>query len=165
MDQLTSRASKLRTSAHRFQSEVARMQLTIWRDRISRLDVVDTGRLRQSLTSDVSYDRDTIGSEMLFTFIGYGLYQDRGTGRGYRRDNGGDLPFLGRSYRYLHRLDQPRKVGPAWGGGMTSGAPRKRRVWFSKSWWVTQQVVRERMVKLFGEMYRGQFSVLESLHA
>lgn len=151
----------VRGDVRRFQEEVVRMQIEIWRDRMERLGVLDKGRLRDSVTGDLRASGD--GAAMVFAFISYGIYQDRGTGRGYVRGNGGDLPFLGKAYRAKHGLDKPRKRGPAWGGGMTSGEVRERRPWFSRAWWVTQQVVREGMVRLIGDAYKGQFSEIEAL--
>ena len=39
---------------------------------------------------------------MRFKFLQYGIYVDLGTGKGYKRGNGGDLKFLGKDYRKEH---------------------------------------------------------------
>ena len=38
-------------------------------------------------------------SSLAFRYLEYGIYVDLGVGNGYRRDNGGDLPFLDTAYR------------------------------------------------------------------
>ena len=61
------------------------MMVTIWREKIMRLHVVDTVLLHNDITENV-----TMGSSELTViqhkFMEYGIYQDCGTGRGYEID-------------------------------------------------------------------------------
>ena len=86
--------------------EGVRTMLDIWRERIERLRIMDTGTLHQSLTETVT------GSAELrlidFKFVRYGIYQALGVGNGYSKDNGGDLEFLDPEYRKAHNLGKPR---------------------------------------------------------
>ena len=58
-------------------------------------------------------------TQLTFEFLQYGLYVDAGTGRGYKRGNGGDLYFLAKDYRKEHKLGHmvddkmhARSIGP-----------------------------------------------------
>ncbi len=104
-----------------------REMLIIWREKIERFGIIRSGALHSSLDSEIR--GNAAGSVVEFAFIRYGVYQAYGVGFGYMRDNAGYLPFLDPEYRREHKLDIPRRVGPAWGGGLTSGNPRKRRDW------------------------------------
>lgn len=126
-----------------------RTQLEIWREKIERMHIVRSGSLHESFRQSVSSVAQ--GTTIVMKFLEYGIYQAAGTGRGYVRDNGGDLPFLDASYRSEHRLDIPRKVGPAWGGYMTSGKPRERRDWFSKKLYMSVMAMTEDMARILGE--------------
>ena len=67
--------------------------VTIWRDRIDAMDILDTDALRGSVTGK-GFSMDEMGGQMAFQFLQYGIYVDLGTGKGYKRGNGGDLEFL-----------------------------------------------------------------------
>lgn len=68
------------------------MLVDIWREKIGRLRIYDTGNLYNSVAlmnfvvGDATYHAD-------FTFPAYGIYVDKGTGREFSRGNGGDLGF------------------------------------------------------------------------
>lgn len=68
------------------------MLVDIWREKIGRLRVYDTGNLYNSVVlmnfvvGDATYHAD-------FTFPVYGIYVDKGTGREISRGNSGDLGF------------------------------------------------------------------------
>ena len=64
---------------------------------------------------------------------------DAGVGNGYRRGNGGDLQFLGKTYRATHGL----------------GEPRKKKRWFSPSWYISTRVIAERWGRILGERFAG----------
>lgn len=76
---------------------------------------------------------------MRFKFLQYGIYVDAGTGKGYKRGNGGDLKFLGKDYRKEHNL----------------GKAREPRPWFSKSWYVSTQVIRDVYARFVGDQFVG----------
>ena len=119
------------------------MMIEIWQEKIIKHNIVRTGSMLSSFSSSTSSD------SALIKWAGYGLYQAFGTGRGYARDNGGDLLFLDAEYRHQHRLDKPRKVGPAWGGYKTSGKPRKRRNWYSHKLYTSLEVFRKAMTDIY----------------
>lgn len=138
----------------KYQDAWARMMVTIWREKIERLHVIDTYRLHQDMSENLTRS----GSELTVIqhrFMEYGIYQDVGTGNGYRKGNGGNLDFLDESYRIEHGLDVPRKRGPRWGGGYTSGNPRKPREWFSRAYFASVMVLKEEMAYMYGEEFTG----------
>ena len=117
--------------------------VNIWRDRMDRLGVFDTGALRGSLVDGTLHMND-MEAQMAFKFLQYGIYVDLGVGNGYYHGNGGDLYFLDTTYRHEHKL----------------GEPRKRKPWFSKSWYISVQVLKEKMAHLIGEDFAGMFDNL-----
>lgn len=145
-----------------YEREWAAMMVHIWRENMLRLGVVRTKALYNSLTHSVTGAADQI--TIAHQFMLYGIYIARGVGRGYTRGNPGDLEFLDKSYRKTHRLDKPRKKGPAWGGGYTSGKPREQRDWFSRKYLRSIHVLTEVELSLYGEAYMGTLSnVLSAL--
>ena len=132
----------------------AKTMIEIWRDKINLLRVHDTYALFRQIEGGVVNPDDAM-TVIQHKFLEYGLYQDVGTGRGYKDNNGGQLDFMDPSYREEHRLDRPRKVGPAWGGGYTSGLPRRPREWFSRSYFVSVQVLKEAMARIYAEDFVG----------
>jgi hypothetical protein len=125
------------------------MMVQIWQDRIERLRILRTGQLHESFSSAIH--NASGGKTIKFRFVEYGAYVAMGTGKGYAKDNGGDLKFLDKEYRKQHRLDKRRRVGPAWGGHMTSGKPRKRRDWFSSKYFRSVMVLKEELARITGE--------------
>lgn len=85
------------------------------------------------------------GGSLAFRYLEYGIYVDLGVGNGYRRGNGGDLPFLDTVYRLEHHL----------------GKPRQRRPWFNKSWYISVMVLKDKLADLMGEEFAGLFDNLE----
>ena len=63
----------------------------------------------------------------------------RDTGKGYKRGNGGDLKFLGKDYRKEHNL----------------GKAREPRPWFSKSWYILTQVIKDVYARFVGDKFVG----------
>ena len=118
--------------------------VTIWRDRIDAMDILDTGALRGSVAGK-GFAIDELGGQMAFQFLKYGIFVDLGTGKGYKRGNGGDLEFLGKDYRKQHNL----------------GKARKKRPWFSTSWYVSTKVIRDVYARFVGEQFAGIMDNLE----
>lgn len=116
----------------------------IWRDRLDVLRVRDTGALRGSVEKG-HFSIGEAGGSLAFRYLEYGIYVDLGVGNGYRRDNGGDLPFLDTSYRLEHHL----------------GKPRQRRPWFNKSWYISVMVLKDKLTDVIGEEFAGLFDNLE----
>ena len=110
----------------------------IWRDRIDAMDILDTGALRGSVAGKI-FAMEELGGQMAFQFLQYGIYVDLGTGKGYKRGNGGDLEFLGKYYRKEHHL----------------GKAREPRPWFSKSWYISTQVIKDVYARFVGDKFVG----------
>lgn len=115
----------------------------IWTDRLDLLGVRHTGALRRSVAG-AGFSVTDGGGSMAFRFLQYGLYVDAGTGRGYRRGNGGDLEFLGKAYRVRHRL----------------GRARRKRPWFSPSWAISCRVLADAAARLAADEFTGLFAEL-----
>lgn len=135
--------------ADRYIDAWTREQLLIWRERLERLGVIRTGALHQSFKSAIQQEAD--GTTITMKFLQYGIYQALGVGRGYAHGNGGDLPFLRKDYREENRLNKPRKVGPAWGGYMTSGKPRKARDWYTRKLFMSTRAMVEDLARICEE--------------
>lgn len=116
----------------------------IWRDRLTLLDIRHTGRLFHSVQGS---GLDLSGTDLTaaFQFVDYGIYVDRGVGRGYTRGNGGDLKILDPVYRHEHGL----------------GRARRKTLWFSRSWYISRRVFNEAMADLLGQAFVGAFDRLE----
>lgn len=66
--------------------------LKIWREQITLLEVIDTGRLLKSPKAlPVRADGRFIEVGLSQTFLEYGLWQDFGTGKEIPRGNSGDI--------------------------------------------------------------------------
>ena len=95
----------------------------IWQDRLDLMAVYDTGALRQSVVQD-NVHIDGLSMEVSFSFLQYGVYVDRGTGRGVRNGN------------------------------------RKARPWFSRSWYISSEVLKEHMAQVLGNRFVAAFWAL-----
>ncbi|GEM_PF-1287268 len=126
--------------------EWTRVMLDIWKEKVERLRIIRSGAFHESFRSAIQDVEQ--GKTITMRFLSYGLFQAHGSGYGYSRDNGGDLPFLDKDYRHRHRLDVRRRVGPAWGGYLSSGKPRKRRDWFSKKLYMSVMAMKEDLARI-----------------
>lgn len=136
-----------------------RMMVQIWKDRMALAGALHTGALHRSVAGDAPVVRD-LSAAFTFRHLHYGVYVEGGVGPEFsrsRRAADGTLPLLDESYRAEHGLDRPRRRGPAWGGGMTSGRPRKARPWFGMSWAISRRVLAERTQQLVGDEFIGLF--------
>ena len=97
--------------------------IEIWQDRLDLMAVHDTGALRRSVVQD-NVHIDGLSMEVSFSFLQYGVYVDRGTGRGVRNGN------------------------------------RKARPWFSRSWYISSEVLKEHMAKVLGNRFVAAFWAL-----
>lgn len=148
------RAASTQEDRIKYQQVWAEMMITIWKEKIERLHVTDTYSLHQQITDNVVTSSDSL-TTIQHKFLEYGIYQDVGTGNGYKAGNGGNLKILDSAYREEHRLDVPRKVGPKAGGYYTSGNPRKPREWFSRAYFASIMVLKEQMAYMYGEEFCG----------
>lgn len=131
------------------------LMVDIWVYRMMALGVHDTGALVNSIKKRIIIEATT---EIEHSFLEYGIYQAAGVGNFYEHGNGGDLLFLDKDYRKENGLDKPRKRGPAWGGGYTSGKPRKPRDWFTPKYFYSMMRLNERAAQYYGESYQGYLS-------
>ena len=119
----------------KYQDAWAKMMVSIWREKIERLHVIDTYRLHQDMNESLT----TSGSELSIIqhkFMEYGIYQDVGTGNGHSKGNGGYLEFL----------------DPVNDNGQKH---RKPREWFSRAYFASVMVLKEEMAYMYGEEFTG----------
>ena len=103
--------------------------LEIWKERITLLEVIDTGLLlRSPLALPVKADGRFFEVTLSQAFLEYGLWQDYGVGRETPRGNSGDI---GR-----------RKV-------------RQRRPWFSKKYYASVLNLRDFLGENIGQEFLG----------
>lgn len=114
----------------------AKMMVTIWREKIERLRVIDTYQLHKEITENITSSGSEL-STIQHKFMEYGIYQDCGVGRGYEHGNGGNLLFLDERYRESRY------------------EPRKPREWFSRSYFASVMVLKEQMAYMYGEEFCG----------
>ena len=119
----------------------------IWRDRLAHyrvgLSKTSTGGLFSSIAKEPPAVNG-LSADFVFRFYTYGIFVDAGTGNGYKRNNGGNLEFLGKDYRREHHL----------------GEPRKRKPWFSHSWYVYQRVLADKFADMMGDDFTAMFDNL-----
>lgn len=167
----------------KFEEGWTKMMVTIWKEKLQLLGVYDTGALFNSIQFKLLLDG--IKKTIEFQFYQYGKYVDDGTGReftnaGYTDKNGrtypfnrpdsmgriytssrltdGTLPFLDDQYRQEHGLDKPKKVGPAWGGRVAGGHPRRANEWFYRKYYASRMVLNELEQAYFGNEYLGMMT-------
>ena len=103
--------------------------IQIWQERITLLDVIDTGApLRSPLSLPVKADGRFFEVTLSQAFLEYGLWQDYGVGRETPRGNSGDL---GRAKK------------------------RKRRPWFSKKYYASFLNLRDFLGENIGQEFQG----------
>ena len=103
--------------------------LRIWQERITLLEVIDTGRLLASpVAMPVRADGRFVEVTLSQEFLEYGLWQDYGVGRETPRGNSGDI---GRA-----------KV-------------RQRRPWFSKRYYASVMNLRDFFGDNLGREFQG----------
>ena len=106
--------------------------IKIWKEQITLLNVIDTGRL---LHSPVAVGMSAVGKfseiQLSQAFLEYGLWQDYGTGKEIPRGNSGDL-----------------------------GRPkvRKARHWFSRKYYMSVMNIKEFMADSLGRQFQGIIS-------
>lgn len=103
--------------------------LRIWREQMTLLGVIDTGRLLASPKSlPVRADGRFIEVGLSQAFLEYGLWQDFGTGKEIPRGNHGDI---GREKK------------------------RKAKKWFSRKYYASVMNIRDFMAESVGEEFVG----------
>ena len=107
--------------------------IRIWKEKITLLDVIDTGRLLHSVPIVLAMRTDGRFFEVSLTqsFLEYGLWQDYGTGRETPRGNPGDI---GRAKK------------------------RQRRKWFSTKYYASVMNIKEFYEENLGWQFCGLIS-------
>lgn len=101
-----------------------------WRERMMKLKVYDTGALYNSIKGAIR------GQVIEHRFLLYGIYVARGTGKYYRKGNGGNLEFL-EDWKKNFRKH------------------RQRRDWYSGKYFGSVRRLNETEAKYYGEAYMG----------
>lgn len=103
--------------------------IKIWKEQITLLGVIDTGRLLNSPV-EIRTQADGKISEVQLSqaFLEYGLWQDYGTGKEIARGNGGDI---GRTRK------------------------RKKRPWFSRKYYASVMNIKDFMAESLGRQFQG----------
>ena len=152
----------------RFRRQWTDNMVKIWQERIDKLRINDTGQLRSSIIGMIHQGPSTT---IEHSFLVYGIYVSNGVGREFGKNwnsrggegtwNSGQLPFLlpgGEAYRAKHGLDEPKKVGPAWGGRVAGGHPREKKDWFFRKYASSRHVLNEMEYAAYGEAYQGMLT-------
>lgn len=129
------------------------MMVEIWRDRITRLDVIDTTALYHRIDGNFSMN-DSL-TTIRHRFMEYGIFQDLGVGKGFYADNGGNLEIFDDDYREEHGLNRARSWNGPKSKGHTSGKPRKPREWFSRPYYSSIMVLKDQMAYMYAEEFTG----------
>lgn len=117
------------------------MMVKIWKDRIDLLGVIRTGALRASIGhTALGINHYDIHAE--FQYLQYGLYVDRGVGNGYRPGEG-LAEYIDKDYRRSHKHYKTH---------------RDRRPWFTISWYVSREVLKNKLSDIMGEEFIGAVS-------
>ena len=169
------------------EQEITQNQVKYWQERMDKLRIHDTGALRSSIvgychpgpvttiehsffvyglyvSNGVAREFggpyiDSLGREYNYANPKGHLYSSNRGGEGTW--NAGQLPFLlpgGEAYRAKHGLDKQKKVGPAWGGRMTSGRPHNARDWFFRKYAAMRHVLNEMEFAAYGQAYQGMMT-------
>lgn len=118
----------------KFEAAWSDMMIDIWQEKINKLRAQDTHSLETDMSGSITHSSGI--THMIHKFLEYGLYVDAGTGNGYKRDNGGNLRILDPEYREKHHL---------------KNKPRVKKPWFSKAYYRSVMVMREKMATIYGE--------------
>lgn len=121
-----------------FEKGWAEEMVKIWREKIMHYNIRHTGALYKSVRVMSVLPRKHI----MHTFLKYGIYVERGTGNGYKRDNDGQLGFMDDDYRARHKL----------------GKRRKRRPWFNNRYYASIMKLNDVEGEIYGQAYNGLLS-------
>lgn len=156
----------------------SKMMIDIWREKIQQLNINDSGALQNSMEELVTTGHVTT---IEHKFLQYGLFVAAGVGKGFAHDNGGDLLFMGDSYREGKRAYGSRQVGAGLSEGhmkspkfehvtvqrgpnkgkeaaLTSGEKRMPRDWFFKKYYYSIRRLNLTESAFYGRAYQGLMS-------
>ena len=167
-----------RAEIERYERGWSKMMIDIWREKIQQLNINDSGALQNSMEELVTTGQVTT---IEHKFLQYGLFVAAGVGKGFAHDNGGDLLFMGDSYREGKRAYGSRQVGaglseehmkspkfehvtvqrgPNKGkeAALTSGEKRMPRDWFFKKYYYSIRRLNLTESAFYGRAYQGLMS-------
>lgn len=104
----------------------AKMMVTIWQDKIIKLNVRDTGELLKSFMLSVVPQSGGDINKIQFSYLYYGRMVDMGVGRGVTQGNFAD-----------------------------TGLKRKSKGWYNKSFYHSVKVLSEKRAALYGEEFQA----------
>ena len=165
-------------SIDKFNEEWTDTMIKIWREKISRLRINDTGRLFGSFRSSI---RKGATTTIEHRFMQYGLYVASGVGKGFYHGNSGDLAFMGDEYRAQHSRYGERQVGAGLSeshmlqgkfksvtvqhgrnkgkrAALTSGNKRAKRDWFTRKYLASIHKLNDVNGRFYGEEYMGMLA-------
>lgn len=106
--------------------------IKIWKEQITLLGVIDTGRLlRSPMAIGLSADGKFSQVQLSQAFLEYGLWQEYGTGGEVPRGNSGDLAH---------------------------SKKRQRRRWFSRKYYASAMNIKDFMADSLGKEFLGAIS-------
>ncbi|GAP73088.1 hypothetical protein SAMD00024442_6_52 [Candidatus Symbiothrix dinenymphae] len=114
------------TNFNQYADAWAQMMLTIWAEKMIQYGIHDTGALENSLKAKVTLDAKGNAAKIEHFYNYYGNYVARGVGTGYRKGNGGALPFT------------PK---------------REKRPWMSGKYWHSKNKLLMEMLEQTGKNY------------
>ena len=114
----------------KFVNAFNKTMIQIWQEQITKLGVIDTGRLLQSpISFPVSADGRFLEISLSQAFLEYGIWQDYGTGKEIPRGNNGDIERMERV--------------------------RKKRRWFSPKYYSSVMNLRDFLADSIGKEFVG----------
>lgn len=117
--------------------------LTMWREQITHLEVLDTHALLDSLTIlPVKYDSDYAEMSISQEFKEYGIWQDYGVGKEVPRPDRHD------AYKYREKSSDGRYAGK-----LLREKIRDRRPWFSRKYFQSVMSMKEFLADHWGREY------------
>ncbi len=133
-------ADELGLSPEEWREAWSSQMLVIWREKMSQLDINDTGALNRSLSAHMDVNGNEGKSVITHRFEMYGLFVDAGTGRGFERGNNGALDIMDKAYRKAKGM---------------RGEPREPKRWFSYAYYRSVKNLIEHEAKVLGEKFVG----------
>lgn len=170
---MNGRNSQAEEERRRFEEQWTKNMIVYWQERIDKLRVVDTGSMRSSITGMLHPGPVTTIEHSFFVYGRYvadgvspafqwkywgGNIPKGGTRTPRQRLAGGKLEFFDDAYRRKHKLNDSKRVGPAWGGREAGGTPKGERDWFFRKYYASRMVLNEMEAAAYGQAYQGMLT-------
>lgn len=112
------------TNKNEYYQAWAKMMVTIWLDKISALNIYDTGELFKSFLTEIMVQSGGDIEKISYSYRYYGRMVDMGVGRGVSIDEAG------------------------------SGSGRRKKPWYNKSWYHSVKILTEKRAQMYGEDFK-----------